>query len=239
MNDYLSDLAARSLSLTGAVRPRLASWFELPVAANGLAPGPLLESERFDMRPKAHEAELDDRPPPRPFAPPLIGRAPEPRWHTTEHRLPLDAPHQPPHVPIARTRSLETSTAQMASQSRRPVAEQPTLAPARPADGTDVVPFRNVTDRPREAPLEPAISLSEPSGILKSRPLVVETMIARPREVPHVEPKATPAIHVTIGRIEVRAVMRPAPPAPRPRPTQPVPLLSLEDYLKQRNEGRR
>jgi len=239
MNDYLSNLAARSLNLTGLVRPRLASWFELPVAANGFAPGPRLESERFDMRPEALEAESADRPPPGPFTPPLIGGAPERRWPTMEHKLPLDAPHQPPHVSIARTRPLETSTAQMASQSRRPVAEQPTLTQAAPAEGTADAPLRDITHRPREAPLEPAISPAEPSGIPKPRPLVLEAVIARPREAPHAEPKATRTIHVTIGRIEVRAVMPPAPPAPRPRPTQPVPLLSLEDYLKQRNEGRR
>jgi hypothetical protein len=48
---------------------------------------------------------------------------------------------------------------------------------------------------------------------------------------------APPVIRVSIGRIEVRAVMapaaKPAPAAPKEQP------LSLKDYLKERNERRR
>jgi hypothetical protein len=45
------------------------------------------------------------------------------------------------------------------------------------------------------------------------------------------------AIHVTIGRVEVRAIYPPAQPAPsRPPPT---PKMSLEDYLRSRNGGKR
>ena len=47
-----------------------------------------------------------------------------------------------------------------------------------------------------------------------------------------------PTIQVTIGRVEVRAVTPPAPPAKPPRPA-PAPSLALDDYLKQRREGRR
>jgi hypothetical protein len=43
-------------------------------------------------------------------------------------------------------------------------------------------------------------------------------------------------VHVTIGRIEVRAVREPAKPAPQPaRP----PAMSLEEYLRRRSEGAR
>jgi len=45
-----------------------------------------------------------------------------------------------------------------------------------------------------------------------------------------------PTIRVTIGRVEVRAIMPPAPPT-RTKPARPGPALSLEDYLKQRNRG--
>jgi hypothetical protein len=45
-----------------------------------------------------------------------------------------------------------------------------------------------------------------------------------------------PAIHVTIGRVEVRAVMAPGPPPKAATP--PGPKISLEEYLKQRNGGR-
>jgi hypothetical protein len=58
-------------------------------------------------------------------------------------------------------------------------------------------------------------------------------------EAPTVSPPTAPIIRVNIGRIEVRAVM-PSPQATaRPAPSRPASTLSLEDYLKQRREGRR
>jgi hypothetical protein len=46
-------------------------------------------------------------------------------------------------------------------------------------------------------------------------------------------PEPAPTIKITIGRVDVRAIM-PAAHVPRPAPTRPKPALSLEDYLKQR-----
>lgn len=49
------------------------------------------------------------------------------------------------------------------------------------------------------------------------------------------QPQAPPTIHVTIGRVEVRATPQAArPPAPRPA----APRMSLEDYLRSRGEGK-
>jgi hypothetical protein len=60
---------------------------------------------------------------------------------------------------------------------------------------------------------------------------------AKPSEV---RPTATPTIQITIGSVEIRAVT----PAPAAAPQRPAerrgnPRLSLEEYLRQRNEGRR
>ncbi len=51
------------------------------------------------------------------------------------------------------------------------------------------------------------------------------------------EARGGPTIHVTIGRVDVRAVM--TPPAPPLRPTASAETLSLEDYLRGRSGGRR
>jgi hypothetical protein len=65
------------------------------------------------------------------------------------------------------------------------------------------------------------------------RPLAVPTPAPRRQEL---QREAAPAIQVTIGRVEVHAV--PAETSARPaRPASPA--LSLEDYLRQRNGGRR
>jgi hypothetical protein len=52
------------------------------------------------------------------------------------------------------------------------------------------------------------------------------------------EIKPQPLIRVTIGRIEVRAVSPPVP-APRPSTPRPAPALSLQEYLEQRDGGKR
>jgi len=42
---------------------------------------------------------------------------------------------------------------------------------------------------------------------------------------------SAPTVHISIGRIEVRAHIAPSPQAPRPRAERP-PTRSLADYLK-------
>jgi hypothetical protein len=66
------------------------------------------------------------------------------------------------------------------------------------------------------------------------------TPAAAPPRAPERRPARSdepPHVHVTIGRVDVRAVFAPAEPthapAPRPRPT------TLAEYLKQREGGRR
>jgi hypothetical protein len=46
-----------------------------------------------------------------------------------------------------------------------------------------------------------------------------------------------PAIHVTIGRVEVRAAA--PPPVPDPPAAAPAPRLSLDEYLEQHNGRQR
>lgn len=52
------------------------------------------------------------------------------------------------------------------------------------------------------------------------------------------EPQPPVPVKVTIGRIEVKAVREPAPPQAAAPPTR-APVLSLDDYLAQRDGGRR
>ncbi|HEU5330776.1 MAG TPA: hypothetical protein VFU78_21970, partial [Thermomicrobiales bacterium] len=90
------------------------------------------------------------------------------------------------------------------------------------------------------APLTPSTQRILPSSPRQAilaqpqvRPLTVPTPAPRPSEP---QREAAPSIQVTIGRVEVRAVPAETPArAARPAP----PTLSLEDYLRQRNGGRR
>ena len=62
-----------------------------------------------------------------------------------------------------------------------------------------------------------------------------ERASAKTRFASEAESFPAPVIHVTIGRVEVRAIL-PAVQAPQP-PARPSPKLSLDDYLRSRNGG--
>jgi hypothetical protein len=59
---------------------------------------------------------------------------------------------------------------------------------------------------------------------------------ARDSVVADDDSSSTRSIHVTIGRVEVRAVHLPSESAPPP-PARPAPKMSLDDYLRSRNGG--
>jgi hypothetical protein len=70
------------------------------------------------------------------------------------------------------------------------------------------------------------------------RPSMVAPDVTRLENLaPTSNPPIAPTIRVTIGRIEVRAVMPPAMPAKER--TRPAPKLSLDEYLRSQNGGKR
>ena len=101
--------------------------------------------------------------------------------------------------------------------------------PPRPSPGTHAS-----LDASEDAPPPIAPSMVRPQldGYLERGPQ--EPRVAAPES-------SAPAIRVTIGRIEVRAITPPPPmpPVPRTAPARPGPELSLDDYLKQHNGGQR
>ncbi|HYP26672.1 MAG TPA: hypothetical protein VE262_08145 [Blastocatellia bacterium] len=132
----------------------------------------------------------------------------------------------------------------MASDVARPVTA-PMFAPARGRSSGEASEGRGE---------EEADSMS---GLLETREASARDLpgAVRPREIYAAEKgantreaerggareKATsaPIIKVSIGRIEVRALGRQTTPAPRARPGQQGPALTLDQYLKQRDEGKR
>lgn len=102
---------------------------------------------------------------------------------------------------------------------------------------------------PAKSPGEPEDQPAPAPNLRSPRASTPATIIAQPRRISRIEPaapalaepivtqEAAPLIRVTIGRVEVRAILSP-PPAPRPT-IRPSPTLSLEDYLKQREGGKR
>lgn len=244
--NHLAKLAARGAAIVTAVRPRLPSMFEAtPVDA---APPP--ESAPFTHPP--------------PSAPDVSRRiveveevlrretriAPAPRTATIA--LPtMHVPAQPPErvERVERIERIETqpSRAEEPASPQSIVREKTTERVERtetrivtpPAERMEVVRERDTHHviETKAAPAAPRIAERE-------RPPRRDTPITRPPSPAtpmfHREPmpEAAPTIHVTIGRVDVRAVM-PGAPAQRTETAPRAPALSLEDYLAQRNRGAR
>ena len=246
MSDYLSNVAAKSLNLIEPIHPRLASRFEPLPAIDWLTAGLPLEAEPVEEAPRPasmafEAAQLSVSAPvsaPPTAAPRQPLAAPMAVVPTTPDRSPVDQPLQ----------SLRNSTTgdvvpPSARSSTRPSSAR--RHEARQQGRPTSLPIQ-------DAPLATQTTGDAPSSVIPSIPATVG---ARPAVAPHVESvtpvtpatptvsppvsQSAPTIRVTIGRIDVRAVMPPAPPAPRSRPSRPGPTLSLEDYLQQRREGRR
>jgi hypothetical protein len=148
--------------------------------------------------------------------------------------IPDRSPEQAGVMPAASKNTTRTTSPGSGKQKHRTASEQtiqPALAQhASPAEGgsgpeSPFLPARQIT-QPRE--VVPQVQVT-PSVQSASAPLVGPARV----------PQAAPVIRVSIGRVEVHAVMaQQAPPPPRPQ-ARSGPSLSLEDYLKEREGGKR
>jgi len=248
MADFLTRLAQRTLGLVPVVEPLIA-----PMFAQGLPmppehelvspPGPLVEKD-IGVQPEAPKrpaAPVNERPLPRatPAAPRI--EAPEtPEMGSSTEIVPppppsreITAKHEAPERPLRVTREVSPSE----------VAELP-----HPEEHPPVKPVSAPQPRRGEwLPPEPIVRLERVVVPPRVRHRVAPPPVERPLPTPPVlvrrpgVPEAAappPEIRVTIGRVEVRSVTAPAP-SPPPSPARRSSALSLEEYLRQRNEGKR
>jgi hypothetical protein len=132
-------------------------------------------------------------------------------------------------------RAMLHSTMALAERARVTVE-----APALPSGTGDPLETREVTSKFEIVPAHRAAQGAAPvivPRIVRHQPDKRQENSLGEAHVLAPEPPA-PTIKVAIGRIEVRAVTPPAP-AQRETPAKPGPLLSLDDYLTQRNGGYR
>ena len=255
MSDFLGNLVARSLEPSAQIGPQLPSPFEPPQASGietGTAPWMEFESSEGDQAGAGSVPALAAAPAAAPVALPRSDARPQPAVPAPGDRsLPDEESGPPPYrgrqIPPEALISVKSVAADAVLEpSSLPGSVQPlvelragetaALGPAKPVPVEPAMPGRETL--PPETPPPTAQALPTREGA---------TMVARPRtrlaqpagpvpaegEQPASGPESPPTIRVTIGRVEVRAVMPPAPePAP---PTRHAPQLSLDDYLKQRS----
>jgi hypothetical protein len=258
MSDFFTRLAARTLGHTETLKPVTPFRFE-PSATPELSGWPKQEvgeaqsatrrtREPHSTPPAGDLVDLDIQP-----AADVDLREPD--------RTSARGPDTPASSPAAEARSPETRRQAQASQQLKSGQEEAPTGDApqqvlrsRPAKETAEQAEPKVTDHEPPQPCER--SMSERASAPRTRvrhvsimeplvPLLADTtrqtsaVQAVPRQATAAaESSSAPAIQVTIGRVEVRAVTpQPAPHRPLRRPEGP--LLSLEDYVAQRREGRR
>lgn len=164
-------------------------------------------------------------PPTRP-APPSVQWA---RESTTAAMNPSEP--EPVNLAVGRRR---TVVGQQAAREQSVPSEQAVVNPvvnpvASPAAHAEHQPAAIAGNEP----LTPAI---QPRPVSPAPPRIKPALPHAFGEPSNPRPAEAPTIQVTIGRIEVRATP-PVAPVPKPRPASPK--LSLDDYLCQRNEGKR
>lgn len=151
--------------------------------------------------------------PPTPFSP-------EPATPVLEVRQ--SATPQAPNAPASRTKSVPARV--QGARQQRPVNQNAnTVADTVVSSGVGPPPIESSTPVPKsEAVTHRTISPTVPAAL---------------PPVNRAEPQLPP-IRINIGRVDVRAIMPAAPPVVHSSP-RPKPALSLESYLKQREEGKR
>ncbi|ABY35371.1 MAG TPA: hypothetical protein DEF43_03820 [Chloroflexus aurantiacus] len=260
MNDPLANLLARSFGseLRDSVQPRLPSRFEVPVASDH-AYEAVLPAQPTGMP----DSALPLMPPVVPaIPPPITSSAPGATAPATSpvHRGETLSP--PNHllalptidgVPAVWGQSPTGVTPQMnvppqgqresAPRTDPAITDNHPLHPARaawlPADVAGAPTHHVAPDEPvsavgRAATLQPQAE-ARPERLESVMPLIPA---ASAETGPSPAPRS-PRISITIGRIEVRAAPPVTIPPAQPRSRQTRPALTLDEYLRRRDGGKR
>lgn len=264
MSDYLDNLVARSLGLAEVVQPRPLSIFE-PLQPTGLpAPDPnSLEEvgeqssnlEPLRVASSAPDVELSEAPPARRREAPSGTPSQHPVQVTRRSErqsTPLLIPHQPlMPAPGAGDADMRVDRSEYAAPAaQQTVDSQPAVgehAPLRVVFQAATPSDPQSTAAQEATPLIPAHGTAPSSRALLVAPEITPRPNDRqergdpwsdgPEPVPAAQRETAPTIKITIGRVDVRAVM-PERPAPRPAPAARNSALSLEEYLNQRSGGK-
>lgn len=239
MSDYLATLAARECGPPppGGLRPRLASLFEsVPINAEGLlATPPPIEVSAPEHAPvhvdgskipnSASAEKLSD-------SKPALTRPTEPQNRVPEPAL----SEASTHGEVSSEGPGETSSIPMAS---KPIIEESEAIRlnAEPISRPRHRGSQSAEEENPSALVDTTVSISSPKatgGSNRLRGNVVGSPATRNHSrldvAQNSQAPTAPKIQVTIGRVEVRAILPPATSRPVPKPA--AKKVSLEDYLK-------
>ncbi len=248
MSDYLNNIVSRSLSVADVVQPRVPHLFEQTAAAIpvDVAPAPTGENAVETMIVAGEvQPSTYTPPPPSPVNPEVATPFFEQFRPAPVQHAPLATPMlQEPSSPIIEVTS-RNADPEAVNESAMHARSVPERAPVTQQPRT----VNHNDDRIAGAMLPSRVgpvTQSEPSvAVHRSDPVSPNTRnssisqavpAARPQQ--NLVEQQLPPIKINIGRVDVRAIMPAAAPVVS-HSARPKPALSLESYLKQREEGKR
>lgn len=254
--DFLSRLTARVRGevsllepLFGSLQPRLAGVGELEAQPEGLVStspdrtspepvraGPRVPSGPVDYTLHRSQSPVAELPGPSGAGLPRAGDPSPASPERVSERRSAGPGVEEPATPIGAAAQAAAAAPRTSSPIAR-IEPFPVLVPVPPASGEpgSVAPVRAAT------PLMPASPVRAAAPLMPAPPVRAEVAGApsTPSAAGRGVASATgPVIRVSIGRVEVRAVAPPVP-QPRPQPAGRRAVQSLDDYLSQRERGRR
>jgi hypothetical protein len=238
MSDYLNSIVLRSLNLATVVQPRVPQLFEeAPAPLSDTPQQTTIISNASDLRDEV--SQVSATPPSQQNAAQhstIILETAKTSGEIHPQPQPLTVPSLSPTPQVSEVApaSLISSAAPDISQPTDTPVPPPNLKTQTPADAE----YAASTIRPAEGTQRQQQHLLRPAApATTTKPHLSQPM--SPAFVPNVSAAAqSMPIRISIGRVDVRAIM-PAGPAKATVATRAKPALSLENYLKQREEGKR
>ena len=253
MADFLNNLVARTLNLAPVVQPRLASRFE-PVRPQV---GDTTIEQSVEVEAPAPAPRMTLR------QPETVGSVPPGVVQPVVEREHSRVDVQQVINTVRNTRVESREVVREKTERIEPrIQTEKTDFVLREREVTKVVPAKEVTASEKVVPRVEAPRVAAKPSVVevvrekekpeKTREVIVPQTVIRKEPAPLVapppkrievvpalatEPKET--ISVTIGRVDVRAVFSPQQQTSAPVPRRQSSINALDDYLKQRSEGRR
>jgi hypothetical protein len=236
MSNFLNNLVARTLNLAPVVQPRINSRFEpVPPVPDQTVEVETPAPERHETTTKILETRVIE---PKPVVEREQPHIDVQNVINTIRNTYVDK-HEVVQVPVIEKvrEHVQTETrihTEKNTDSRLEIRENRILEPAREIEKKDLP--------------NPRLDLAEPAPVTREVPVAIPIaprVITRTEPAPPVQrfeippppqPEPTETINVTIGRVDVRAVFSSQTPK---TPARTASVNSLDDYLKQRSEGRR
>jgi hypothetical protein len=220
--DFLSRLADRALGVAATVQPLIAPTFARAPAVASDAPEPVIE--------RATQAPMAEQPPR------AVDRAFQTIYAAAEHAEPA----------LIESHAAEPQPARQSEAQPffAPPPERITAHGLAPKPPVHSAPLRSQPDVTRAAalPSRAQSNPAQPTTVHAARPRE-QAGIGHPRHAEkseRMDSASAPApVHVTIDRIEVRAMLPPLQTTTRPGSPAPKGVLTLEEYTKQRSRGER